>query len=384
MLLDTSFGYYRDVLRGILRYVRVHKPWIMLASIHGRRYSNPLDKVPVEAAIVGPSDDPMIAQLISRKIPVVNLSATRADLPFVSVYPDNSAIGRLAGEYLAERGFRNFAYFGLGRAAFSPVRAAAFREVAERIGATYSHYAPPHLGADPHAEDLSGLDAWLQSLPKPVGILTADELRGWIALGHCVQGGMDVPEQVAVIAGGNDPLVCESADVPLSAVEHGADRVGYRACEVLQQLLNGAPPPTQPILIPPLGVVTRQSSDILAIDVPEVAAAVRFIRQHACELLTVDDVVAHASTRRRWLERQFRRIVGRSIYADILRQRIKTGKTLLTESDLKIAVIAERCGFPHLQHFGSAFRSLTGTTPAAFRRAARITATEPSGLSPRR
>jgi len=124
------------------------------------------------------------------------------------------------------------------------------------------------------------------------------------------------------------------------------------------------------VRLPPLQVIRRLSTDILAVDEPLVADAVRYIREHACDPCSVEDVLRQVPTGRRWLERQFESKLGRSPREEILRVQIETAKRLLLQPGLILPDIAERCGFSGAPTLGRAFLRTVGDTPAAYRRTA--------------
>jgi len=147
--------------------------------------------------------------------------------------------------------------------------------------------------------------------------------------------------------------------------------LGYRAAELLDRLIAGDPPPEEPIRVPPVGVVTRRSSDVLAIEDSHVAAAMRRINEDACRPLKVPDILRQVPVNRRWLERQFKRTIGRTVGQEILRVRIEKAKQLLLDTELALPEVAAECGFAQAHHLGLMFRRQTGLTPGAYRRAMR-------------
>jgi LacI family transcriptional regulator len=188
----------------------------------------------------------------------------------------------------------------------------------------------------------------------------------------CLKAGIGVPDHVAIMGVNNDDLLCDSAWPPLSSVDCDYSRVGYIAAGMLDRLLKDEklPKAEREVRLAPLGVVRRQSTDLLAVDEPEVADAVRYIREHACDPCSVGDVLRHVPVGRRWLERQFMKKLGRNPHDEIMRVRIETAKRLLLQPELTLPDIAERCGFAANQNLGRAFRDATGVTPGVYRRAA--------------
>lgn len=193
-----------------------------------------------------------------------------------------------------------------------------------------------------------------------------DQLGFWL-LDACAQAGVPVPEEAAIVGAENDETLCTISRPPLSSVPFNAERVGYEAAALLGRMMNGEPPPTEPLLIEPLDIVTRQSSDIVAIDDREIAAAVRFIRNNACTGIGVRDVLRAVPVSRTALERRMRQTLGRSPKAETTRVQLERVRSLLTGTDLTHAAIAERAGFRYPQHMCSLFRQTFGLTPGEFR-----------------
>jgi LacI family transcriptional regulator len=172
---------------------------------------------------------------------------------------------------------------------------------------------------------------------------------------------------VAVLGVDNDEILCDLAEPPLSSVVPNTRRIGYEAAAMLDRLMAGEPAPTGPTLIEPLAVMTRQSTDVLAVGDRDVAAAIRYIREHACEGISVNDVLAAVPLSRSVLERRFTRILGHTPKEEISRVRLRRIKQLLAETDLPLARIATMTGFEHPEYLNVMFKGKTGDTPGEYR-----------------
>jgi LacI family transcriptional regulator len=180
--------------------------------------------------------------------------------------------------------------------------------------------------------------------------------------------GLLVPEEVAVLGANNDSIRCELSYPPLSSVATNAFQSGYRAAELLEEMINGQKPANLDRRVEPLGVVTRPSSDMLAIDDKNVATALSFIRERACQGITVDEVLKHAFASRSQLEKKFRRHLGRSPQAEIRRVQVAKIRQLLLETDYPLKEIAELAGFEHVEYMCVVFKRLTGDSPGGYRK----------------
>ena len=204
------------------------------------------------------------------------------------------------------------------------------------------------------------------SLPRPVAVLAHNDVRGRHLVESCAEIGLSVPDNVAVLGIDNEPPFCEVCQPPLSSIVPNAERVGYEAGASLEKLMGGGP--AEPcVLVPPQGIVVRQSTDVTAVSDPLVANAVRFIREHACEGIGVADVMAHAVTSRTWLDQRFRQFLGHTPHDEILRVRLKRACQLLEASDLTLDVVAERSGFRHGAYLVEVFLREFGQTPGEYR-----------------
>jgi LacI family transcriptional regulator len=198
--------------------------------------------------------------------------------------------------------------------------------------------------------------------------MACNDFRGVQALDACRRAGVAVPEEVAVIGVDNEVLACELAYPPLSSVIPDCRRIGYEAAALLDHMMADSSAPREHRVIPPLGLATRQSTDVTAIADPCVADAVRFIREHALEGIGVEDVLDHVPVSRSVLQRRFRAALGRTVHEVIAGVRLRRAKQLLVETDLPLPAVAERSGFSHSEYLITAFRRATGTTPGAYRR----------------
>ena len=215
---------------------------------------------------------------------------------------------------------------------------------------------------------LGGLQRWLLDLPKPVGIAACNDHTGRSVLVSAAISDLVVPEDVAVLGVDNDDLLCETSDPTLSSVVADHFRIGYEASRIAERLARGGAPVEKVLLIEPRRVVTRASTDSVAVDNPHVSAAMQFIRLHACDGIEVEDVVAKVPVSRSVLQRRFRVILGRSIHDIIVDARVKRAKELLAETDLPLSAVAERSGITPQPYLNVVFKSHVGETPLSYRK----------------
>ncbi len=385
LLVESSRAYGRGLLHGIAEYVRLHGPWSIYMAERGLGDAPP-------AWLAGWQGDGVIARIENREmaraiaalgLPTVDLRGLLSglDLPLIST--DDRAVAYMAVDHFLERGFRNFAFCGFASADYSENRSRAFAERVEDAGYECHVYQPSRKpqpaanGFETIALEQSGLVAetevarWVEALPKPVGLMACNDIRGQQVLNACRDVGLAVPEEVAVLGVDNDDVLCDLSDPTLSSIVPDTRGIGAQAAALLERMMNGEPAPAEPTLIPPLGVVTRLSTDVLAIEDRLLARAVRFIREHACEGITVEDVLTHVPLSRSVLERRFARLFGHTPKAEILRARLDRIKQLLAETEMPLKQIAIKVGFEHPEYLNVIFKERTGQTPGQYRAALR-------------
>jgi LacI family transcriptional regulator len=371
LLVETSNDYARGLLHGIVAYVREHRPWSTYLAEHGRG-----DAPPTWLArwtgdgIIARVENPRIAKAVRAcGLPTVDLSAANLmpDGPIVET--DNAAIARLAFEHLQERGFKHFAYCGDDQYNWSKWRGDHFQAHVRQAGRQIHMYSSNvgHRTNDRWGDQMARLALWIKGLPKPVGIMACFDIVGRQVLEACRLVDAAVPDEVAVIGVDNDELLCELADPPLSSVAPDTHRTGYLAASLLDKLMSGKKGIGREHLIEPLGVVVRESSDVLAIEDQDVSQAIRFIRAHACEGINVADVLADVPLSRRRLEARFKKLIGRTPHDEIDRVRLNRVKDLLRETDLSLAEISKRAGYEHVEYLSVVFKKKMGIPPREYR-----------------
>jgi LacI family transcriptional regulator len=370
LLIETSNSYARGVLEGVIAYLRKHDSWSVYVPEQRRGDSPPAWLARWQGdGIIARIENRSIAQAVLRTgLPVVDVSSARMipDIPWVET--NDAAIALTAAEHLLERGFRHLAFCGEPRFNWSSWRWDSFRKIAREAGGTVYEYRTPKSRR--WDQEQQRLKDWILKLPRPVGILACYDIKGQQVLDACRDLGVDVPEEVAVIGVDNDHLICELCTPPLSSVIPDPHRTGYVAAELLDQMLHGKRVPPSEHLIAPLGVCTRQSTDVLLIEDRDVATALRFIREHACEGIRIDDVLGEVPLSRRMLESRFLKFLGRTPHQEMERVKMDRVKRLLRETDLSLDVIARRTGFSSEYYLSVAFKRVIRQTPSEYRRAA--------------
>ena len=319
--------------------------------------------------LVIPDRHDLIGFLRKAKVPTVALTGDGINIATACVCLDNVRIGRIAAEHLLERGFKNFAFLKCSDYADIRGRETGFAAAIKEAGLRYCC-----LNWDDASRKKPRLEfhAWLQQrlaeLPQPLGVLAQSARRAYSLTVACQLAGISVPEQIAVVGVDNDEYTCEFGPVTITSVDTNRQELAYQGAQLLDRLMQGETPPSEPILVPPSGIVLRQSSDILAVEHTEVAKALSFVWRYYSQRIGVDDVVAATSMSRCGLYRSFEKFVGRTIRQELERTRIEHSERLLLTTSDKVSRIARLCGFGSGEQFCRVFTSLKGTTPSDFRR----------------
>jgi LacI family transcriptional regulator len=377
LLIESSRAYGRGLLVGIARYVREQGPWAIFLQERSLGDLSPgwLRRWEGDGVIARVENRPMAQAIRRLDLPAVDLRFLLPDLDLPSVRTDDGAIARLASEHLLERGFRHFAFCGFNGADYSDIRRDKFRQRITQAGYSCQVFEDPQsprlagtLEYEEHGLKYEDRVArWLKDLPKPAGLMACNDIRGQQVLNACRAVGVTVPDELAVLGVDNDDVLCELSDPPLSSIVPNSERIGYEAALLLDRMMGGQKAPAQPVFVEPAGVVTRRSTEVLAIDDRHIASAVRFIREHACEGIDVSDVLGAVPLSRSALERRFSGALGRSPKEEILRVRLSRARQLLAETKFSMALIAEKIGLEHPEYFNVIFKKKVGLTPGQFR-----------------
>ncbi len=372
--VDTARSHGRGVLSGIAEYVETFGPWSMFIDLQaesgfrqGRSRNWHGDGI-----LTYIESSARAERLLRSRIPTVELFAYRADNKLPQVVNDDVAIGRLAAEHLLDRQFKHFAFSGYPESLWSERRQRGFVQ-----GITEAKFESPTVLNIRRPKTLAiwesvqqKLAEWIRQLPKPIGIMACSDRHAQRLLDACQRAGFTVPDDIAVIGVDNDEETCRLSNPPLSSVMDNARKVGYEGARILDQLMAGKLKAKEvgTIFIAPLGVATRRSTDVTAIDDRLVATAVGMIRENACNGLVVPQLLKRLGISRSVFYRRFQSALGRSPHHEILRIQLERVRNLLTQTNLSLEKISELAGFKNPDYLSVAFKRELGITPGDFRK----------------
>ena len=360
------------MLKGIAHFERTHHVWTAFHDDMGISESDPQwIRGKKWQGVISRHTTPQLASACAElKVPLVDLNDFEPFPGVPKIRPDNVGIGHLGAEHFIERGYQKFGFVGFSNVLWSRERRDGFVEAVRLAGRECAIFDVDYPGdATPFWEEdqIAKLGAWLKGLPRPIGLMACVDLRAQQLVSAAHAAGILVPEEVAVLGVNNDTIRCELSDPALSSVAPNAFQSGYRAAALLKDLLAGAKPKSFDQRVEPLGVVTRHSTDVLAVEDRNVAAALSFIRERACNGITVDQVLQHAHASRSQIERKFRQHIGRSPQSEIRRVQLRKIRQLLLETDFPLKRIAELTGFEHMEYMCVLFKRATGIPPGIYR-----------------
>ncbi len=369
LLLETSREFGRQLIIGIARYSRVNGPWSFYKEPTDLKSSIPhLTSWKPDGIIM--RDSLITKELLKLKIPTIlaiHDSKYPEDLPVIKT--DSLSIGKMASEHLLDKGLKNLAFCGFDGYDWSRERGEFFGRYNADAGCKTHFYAPPNkIRKDDWENEQHHVSDWVKSLPKPVGIFACNDDRGQHILEVCKMNKLKVPEDVTVLGVDNDLMICDIGDPPLSSIALNVEAAGFEAAKLLDRLINRKKVPEKQIMVTASHVVQRQSSDILAVNDPEVASAINFIRNNARKKILAGDVVRVTGVGRRTLEKRFRKTIHRSIHKEILQVRIELISRMLTETDLPVSEITSLFDFTDIEHISRYFKKERGMTLQEFRR----------------
>lgn len=304
--------------------------------------------------------------------PTVDFSFRRPQLKFARVLEDHAHAASLVAEHFLSRGFNDFVFYSDADNWSYEERGEGFIEALKRSGHDCIwlrwHKSPEYRN---DREQWQRKRRWLVSrlkpMAKPVAVFAANDEQAQDVLESCQSADIAVPEQVAIVGAENYLLAADTMQTPISSVDTNLEMLGYRGAALLDDLMDGKKAPAGPIRVPANGIVTRKSSDLLAINHKGIANCLRFIWGHAHQPISVKDLVEVAAMSRRGLHKAFLENVGRTPGQELQRVRIEHAKRLLAESDHKMEVLASMCGYQSANSFCVAFKQATGMSPKDYR-----------------
>jgi len=325
--------------------------------------------------IIADFDDPVIqASLSAKQFPTVGVGGSYADeseYPDVSyVATDNHAVVQAAYEHLKHKGLERFAFYGVppdNHHRWAVERENAMKLLCKQDDFSCSVYRGFPTNPSTWRQAMERLIDWIKGLPNPIGIVAVTDARARHILQACEHIGKIVPDNIALIGIDDDDIARNLSRISLSSVTQGGVEMGYQSAKLLHKKLENPSLKNKRVLIPPVGVSDRQSTDFKALEDAFVIQAMHFIRQNACRGIKVDQVLDYVGVSRTNLEQRFKEERGHSIHTELHNEKLYSACKMLERCDLSMSDVATVCGYPSLQYMYAVFKKHFGQTPKQFR-----------------
>jgi LacI family transcriptional regulator len=320
--------------------------------------------------------DEMVEFIAGAGKPTVDFNFQRKDIELPRVILDNARMSQLVADHFLARGMTNFVFYSDEEIWSFDEKALAFIEAVRLAGynCTWLCWARSSFNHPSTPMEQWELKRWwltteLKNLPKPLAVFSAlDWLAAEDVLGCCEDAGLMVPDEVAIAGSGNYLLAVDTMPIPITTIDPNWEGMGYRGAALLDSLMDGNPPPREPIRWPPAGLIVRKSTDLFAVNHEGIAKSLHFMWDHFREPIKVDDLARIAGMSVRGYHKAVQRHIGRSPGHELHRIRLEHARLLLTLSDEKAESVAGSCGFASYNSFWASFRKTTGMSPQQYRR----------------
>jgi LacI family transcriptional regulator len=370
LLLELARGMDRALARGISHYAQMQSQhtWSFYSQRQGRQLQLLKLKNWGADGIIAYDPTPKDAEaIINSGLPSVTRGLKIPGCPHI--VSNSPAIAEMAADYYIERGFKTFAFCGNQASEWSTTRRDCFvQKLSDNNYDIHVYEQPKSRGWYSWEKEQHYLVKWLKELPKPIALFAANDDRARIVIEACKIAGIHVPEEIAIMGVDNDEHVCELSSPPLSSIALNTERIGMTAAKMLDVMMTTGDECDEDIVLQPTHVITRQSTNIQAIEDNEIAKAISYINANAHKLIQVDDVVSVTVLGRRALEKRFRKYLRRSIFNEINSIQVQHMATMLIDTNMSITDIAQVMGYPSAKHISRSFRKIKKMTPLQYRK----------------
>jgi len=372
----------KDVMTGISEYAHHKGDWQIIIwpdnTLESLRF---LKEHGCKGAFVSVQTSTKAQQILQIGMPVIALSTLQdmSSLPFISA--DNEKVAEMAYEHLSNKKFKHYGFFGLTESKWSHERSEYFSRLVARDGGMIYRFQErpitsksdmfpfPKLCIDMMlTQGQEDLIQWLKNLPKPIAILASCDIVACHLSNVANEVGLIVPDEIAILGIDNDAALCNICNPPLSSVALNLKKAGYEAAALMDRIISGQEQlEGQRVTIVPEYVQSRGSTDIFAVEDPEIVLALKYIRQNSSRPMQVEDIANHLCVSKRSLQMKFQKALGKAIHDEIILAHLEIAKSLLIETSLSVDAIAEKSGFCYTSNMRRAFMTITGMLPRKYR-----------------
>lgn len=368
--LAEPYAQHQDVFVGVRRYAREHADWeLVIDECPGYRQQRRAELFQRYDGVIARASPAMQRRLQGQGIPLVNTWYQHARRGLHGVYLDTHRMGELTAEHLIERGFRRLSFLCDDQSRAAIDAAAGMQRFCNEVDVAFLLQRVPKLRPDAESDWLKiehSLGAWLEDLTPPVGVCLPEAALVRLLINLCEARGWHVPRDVAIVSLNDNRMIAELTP-QITSIKSNFEQVGYEAAALLDRLLGGEQPPAQPMILPPKGVIARQSTDHFAVADPVVAEALHFISAHLDEDLGLEHLAAELAISPRSLQLRFSTALGRPFSDEIRRLRLTAAQRMLVDPGRRINEIAQLTGFGTGVALCQVFQRELGMSPKAYR-----------------
>ncbi len=373
LLIDYSSEFSRKLLRGLVQYSKENGPWIFYRlpsyykALYGKEGVVKWAKEWKADAVLAHWDNEESQILSTLGIPVVLQNIKERSQLFSNLTGNYVGTGAMAARFFYQKRFRNFAFYGNRRVIWSRERAEGFRHEVEKIGGNYFYFETENFDEEQFHQDMVVLEKWLISLPKPIALFACDDNFALQISEICKINNINIPQDIALLGVDNDELICNLSDPPISSIVLDVEKGGYEVGKLMHQLMTKERKKPFNIVINPIRVEQRLSTERYNISNKYILEVVKYIEENFIQDINIETLTHLVPLSRRNLEMKFKKEVGISTYQFVLYCRVERYANLLISTDLPLIELAFESGFNDYKNISRIFKKFKGYTPLEYR-----------------
>lgn len=373
LLFDYSSEFSRGLLRGLINYSKEYGYWIFYRlpsyykSLYGKEGIINWAREWKADAIIAQWDTEGKTLLKDLDIPVVLQNYRERSDYFSNLTGSYEDTGTMAAQYFVKKRFKNFAFYGKKGVVWSEERAKGYKNEIEKNGGNFYLFETASLSEEEWGVSHEELDKWLLSLPKPIAIFACDDTFALQISQICTINNIKIPDEIALLGVDNDEMICNLSDPPISSIMLDTEKGGYEAARLLHQMVKERRNVPFNIVVKPVRIILRKSTERFVVLNPHVRTVVEFIEKNHITLHSIEELVGLVPLSRRILEIKFKEEMGISIYQYIIRCRIEHVANLLITTNKTLFDIVLQSGFNDCKNISRIFKKFKNCTPYEYR-----------------
>lgn len=373
LLIDYSSEFSRKMLRGLVQFSTEHGKWIFYRlppyykALFGNEGVVKWAKEWKADAIIAQWDNEESQIFKELDIPVVLQNYKERSALFSNITGNYIGTGVMAAHFFSLKRFQNFAFFGNRKVVWSRERAIGYQKEVEKIGGNYFYFDSDILGENPMNSDYVELEKWLISLPKPVAVFACDDTFALQIAEVCKINSINIPNEISLLGVDNDELICNLSDPPISSIVLDVEKGGYETGRLINQLMTKQRIKPHNIVVHPLRIERRQSTEKYNISNKYIIKVVKYIESNFTLDIDIESLTQLVPLSRRNLEVKFKQEMGISTYQFVLLCRVEEFARLLITTNRTLNELAYESGFKDYKNISRIFKKFKKLTPIEYR-----------------